>query len=196
MGNENIMDLTQWNNFWHMFRLPIMVSLLGALIGHYAKNGVIQLPIFLIPYSKSNWVKNNSAKMWKWASIIISPVLVVIDFLGFLIGIRFDENQADKRIYVELGFFGDILIGIGTGILAKTAIELTDTKNIYAEISTAFIAGFLGLSYIKDRQHKDLGIHGPDDMENNLDPSKSANLTKHLNETEKEPTSPETKQND
>jgi hypothetical protein len=182
---EKIADLTQWSIFWGTFRLPILVSLLGALIGHYSKNGVIQLPLFVILYSKSYWVQNISDKIpWLLIKLIALPVFIIIDFLSFLMGVRFDEEQSGKRIYLELGFLGDILIGIGTGILAKTAIELANTENIYAEVSTAFIAGFLGLSYIKERQRRDLGIDKPEDRNVHLDPSKIAEPMNHSFESE------------
>ncbi|WP_199614757.1 hypothetical protein [Paenibacillus alkalitolerans] len=152
--------------FWDTFKLSISVSLLGALIGHYSKNGVVQLPMFVIPYERSDTLKG--FPVWiRW-------LLTAIDFLRFIVGFRSNVEQANKRTYFELGFFGDILIGIGTGVLAKTAVQLSETQNVYAEISAAFIAGFAGLSYIRERQRKDLGLDGDSGSNSILDPSEVA----------------------
>lgn len=175
-------DISLWDNFWETFRLSILMSLLGALIGHYSKNGVIQLPLFVIPYEKGEIAKK-AAAYWR----ILKWPFIMIDYVRFLIGLRSNEEQAGKRTYFELGFLGDILIGIGTGILAKTAIELSETQNVFAEISASFISGFAGLSYIRERQKKDLGIHddeGTDGSGTPLDPSKVAQPAEYL-ETEK-----------
>ncbi|ANS74763.1 hypothetical protein AWM70_09280 [Paenibacillus yonginensis] len=157
-----------WPEFWSTFRVSILISLLGALIGHYSKNGVIQFPLFVIPYERSSWFSQCLDYPLKWGNllrkVIVYLLLGPIDLLLFVIGFRGDQ-YGSKRVYLELGWMGDILIGVGTGILAKTAVEMAGTNNLYAEVSAAFIAGFAGLSYIRDRQRKDLG------MDQKLDPS-------------------------
>lgn len=35
---------------------------------------------------------------------------------------------------------------------------MAGSESVYAEVSAAFIAGFAGLSYIRERQQKDLGL--------------------------------------
>ncbi|WP_223069401.1 hypothetical protein [Paenibacillus caui] len=160
--------LSNWTDFWGTFRLSILISLLGALIGHYSKNGVIQFPLFVIPYEKSSWLERCLTYPVKRGDglrkVLITVFLWPADIVLFVFGFR-GEQHGDKRVYLELGLLGDILIGIGTGVLAKTAVEMAGSENIYAEISAAFIAGFAGLSYIRERQRKDLGI------DRHLDPS-------------------------
>lgn len=155
--------------FWDTFKLSISVSLLGALIGHYSKNGVVQLPMFVIPFERSAFIKQ--------LPLVLRWPLTALDFIRFIVGFRSNEEQANRRTYFELGFLGDILIGIGTGILAKTAVQLSEMQNIYAEISAAFIAGFAGLSYIRERQRKDLGLDEGNDGTSILDPSRVAQPT-------------------
>lgn len=174
-----------WANFWGTFRLSILISLLGALIGHYSKNGVIQFPLFVIPYERSQFLIRCINYPLKWGNmfrtILVYIFLLPIDVLFFILGLR-AEMHGDKRVYLELGLLGDILIGIGTGILAKTAVEMAGSSNLYAEVSAAFIAGFAGLSYIRERQRKDLGI------DQVLDPSRvaEASLNNDTNEQQAE----------
>ncbi|MDO7904977.1 hypothetical protein Q5741_00950 [Paenibacillus sp. JX-17] len=165
----DVMAFNDWGSFWGVFRLSILSSLLGALIGHYSKNGVIQLPLFVIPYERGEWVTAILGHVSiSWVRLILNIILTPMDFVRFLLGIRWSQEQAGKRAYFELGLLGDILIGIGTGVLAKTATEMAQTQNVFAEMSAAFIAGFAGLSYIRERQRKDLD---PGDSEGKLDPS-------------------------
>jgi len=61
---------------------------------------------------------------------------------------------------LELGFLGDLLVGIGTGILAKTALALTNTSNDFSVVSASLLAGFAGLSYIQTLQTKGIRTGG------------------------------------
>ena len=156
-----------WDDFWITFRLSILISLIGALIGHYSKNGVIQFPLFVIPYERSEWLNRCLQTQGRWEGLrkgLTHLLLTPVDLLLFILGFRSDP-YGSQRVYLELGLLGDILIGVGTGILAKTTVEMAGSTNPYAEVSAAFIAGFAGLSYIRERQRKDLGMNRP------LDPS-------------------------
>jgi hypothetical protein len=167
-GGPAMEPIVSWTDFWETFRLSISISLLGALIGHYSKNGVIQFPLFVIPYERSEWFTRCLEYPLRWGNILRKIVVYLllgpVDVVLFILGFR-GEQLGSKRGYLELGLLGDILIGIGTGVLAKTAVEMAGSHNLFAEVSAAFIAGFAGLSYIRERQRKDLGI------DQNLDPS-------------------------
>jgi len=144
------------------------MSLLGALIGHYTKNGVIQLPLFVIPYEKGKWVQNMTPAIPLVGNVVMG-ILIFLDFIRFILGFRGNQEQAGRRPFLELGFLGDILIGVGTGVLAKTATEMAGTENVFAEISAAFLAGFAGLSYIlsrKEQKERELNEEpvNPDDL--------------------------------
>jgi hypothetical protein len=160
-GAEIVSSITSWADFWQTFGVSILVSLLGALIGYYAKNGVIQFPLIVIPYQKSPWLIRWLDYRSKWGNELRRMLVVIfctpVDLLLFIIGFRSDETD-HQRVYLELGFLGNILIGIGTGVLSKAAIEIAGSQSTFAEVSAAFIAGFAGLSYIQALQQKDLGI--------------------------------------
>ncbi|WP_261133799.1 hypothetical protein [Bacillus sp. Marseille-Q3570] len=148
-------NITTFKEFWVQFNLPIIMGLIGAVIGHYRNHGVIQLPTISIPYRIPIQLKG-------WYNITKFPlhiiILIVIDFICFIIGLRIwkrdtdDEEILDETIMIDLGFLGDMLIGVAAGILAKTAIELADVQSQFALISTSLLAGFAGLSYLKSQQ--------------------------------------------
>lgn len=177
-----------WTNFWETFRLSILISLLGALIGHYSKNGVIQFPLFVIPYERSQFLIKCTNYPLKWGkmfrTVFVYLILLPLDVLLFIIGLR-SETHGDRRVYLELGLLGDILIGVGTGVLAKTAVEMAGSSNLYAEVSAAFIAGFAGLSYIRERQRKDLGLDQVLDPSSVAEASLSGTNEQHAEKAEK-----------
>jgi len=144
-------DLTSWHGFWVTFKLPIAMSLIGAVIGHYRKNGVIQMPIFSIKYKRGPHFKN----MPNWL-IPIRWMYYLVDLVTYVIGLRWDSERPREAIWIDLGFLGDMLVGVGTGILAKTALAITNNTNPYLVISTSLLAGFAGLSYILSRQSSDM----------------------------------------
>ncbi|KKB35400.1 hypothetical protein [Bacillus thermotolerans] len=141
--------------FWSLYKVSIFMSLLGALIAHYVRKGTVQVPFLVIPYRKGKWTKKavslNVRRVWYRP---LSFIFTIVDFLLFIVGMRWDEEQAKRRIYFELGFLGDVLIGVGAGILSKTALQVTDIESIYAEVSAALLAGIAGLAYIRERQRK------------------------------------------
>lgn len=145
------MDINTFSGFMDTFQLPIIMSLIGALIGHFAQNGVLQFPTIVILYKKGNFLEG-----CKWYLKPIRAVYLCFHFLIFSLGLRFSEMSTDRGIYIEMGFLGDLLIGIGTGILAKTALSLVDTKNEFAVISSSLLAGYAGLSYFKARMEKEM----------------------------------------
>jgi hypothetical protein len=54
---EIAVSLNSWKDFWEVFRLPIIMSLIGVVIGHYRTNGVIQLPIIVMKYKKGSFLE-------------------------------------------------------------------------------------------------------------------------------------------
>lgn len=181
-------------SFWQTFRISVLMSLLGALIGHYSKNGVIQFPLFVIPYERGAWIEQILKTSLKWGNgikqTLVYLLFIPVDMLLFVLGAR-NESRSGKRVYLELGLLGDILIGVGTGVLAKTAVEMAGTDNIFAEVSAAFVAGFAGLSYIRDRQQKDLGLDRKLDPNNVAEASVDAisSDNSHMPNSENEPKS-------
>lgn len=148
-------DATTLSELWLEFRLPILMSLLGGMIGHFVKNGIIELPKFIIEYHGDAGAPSSN-RFW---SFIRRSWL----FLIFLLGYRGKRN-AGERIYFDLGFLGDLLIATGTGILAKTALAIADTDNPYAVISSALLAGYAGLSYLRGKANDDLSKTVPKEL--------------------------------
>ncbi|MGM0884064.1 MAG: hypothetical protein ACQEXQ_23885 [Bacillota bacterium] len=150
------MVISTFNEFIQVFGLPISMSLIGGLIGHFVKNGIVELPKLVIEYDEegltlsSNWFV-------KWIQRLYY-------FLIFVIGFR-NHNNAKKKIFFDLGFLGDLLIAIGTGILAKTALAMANTSDNFAVISSSLLAGYAGLSYLKGKQNKELADLFPEEME-------------------------------
>ncbi len=140
-------QITSIPQFIQWFGLPIAMSLIGGLIGHFVKNGIIELPKFVIEYTEdpASWPAN-----WFLRSLQRTG-----RFLLFLLGYRNRTNATDK-VFFDLGFLGDLLIAIGTGILAKTALALANTDSPYAVISSSLLAGYAGLSYLKTKQNKEI----------------------------------------
>lgn len=134
------------------FRVAIIASLIGAIIGHFKSNGYIQMPTVIIDYEKTNFFKADSPILLKSLNWLICPFEISL----FLVGIRFGNNKEKGAIFIELGFIGDMLVGIGAGILAQSALSLAETTNVYSVISTSLLAGFGGLSYIQSQQTKSL----------------------------------------
>lgn len=143
------MDINTLSGFISTYRLPVLMSLTGALIGHFSHYDSIQFPMILILYKKGNFLENCA---WYWMPIRI--IYLCLDFLIFILGLRFKETDANIGIYIEMGFLGDLLVGIGTGILAKTALALSDVNNDFAVVSSSLLAGFVGLSYITSKLEK------------------------------------------
>lgn len=150
------MVISTFNEFIQVFGLPISMSLIGGLIGHFVKNGIVELPKLVIEYDEegltlsSNWFV-------KWIQRLYY-------FLIFVIGFR-NHNNAKKKIFFDLGFLGDLLIAIGTGILAKTALAMANTSDNFAVISSSLLAGYAGLSYLKGKQNKELADLFPEEMD-------------------------------
>jgi hypothetical protein len=141
-------DINSIKGFIDSFKLPVSMSLIGSIIGHYRKNGVIQWPIFFIPYKPGEFLKDCA-----WWLKPIRWFYIIIDFILYILGIHIGEKR--ESISFDLGFLGDLLVGVGTGILAKTVLELADVKNEFAVVSTSLLAGFAGMSYIISLQNKD-----------------------------------------
>lgn len=132
------------------------MSLIGGLIGHFVKNGIVEMPKLVIEYDEdgltlsSNWLV-------KWIQRIYY-------FIIFVVGFR-DHRNAKKKIFFDLGFLGDLLIATGTGILAKTALAMANTSDNFAVISSSLLAGYAGLSYLKGLQNRELADLFPEEME-------------------------------
>ncbi len=156
-------DVTTISGFMEVFRLPIIMSLIGGLIGHFVKNGTVELPKLVIEFDVEEMVfSQNRLLLWLQMSY---------HFIFFILGYR-RKNNATKRVFFDLGFLGDLLIAIGTGILAKTALALAETDNDFAVISSALLAGYAGLSYLKGKANAELSetvlveVPGRDGSEN------------------------------
>lgn len=141
-------SINSLNEFWDYFKLPISMSLIGAIIGHYRKNGVIQWPIFNIAYEKGPFFENKSGIMK-----IIRCIYLFFDFIFYIIGIHIGKKR--EPVSFDLGYFGDLLVGIGAGIIAKCIIEVGDVENQFALISSSLLAGFAGMSYMLAFQRKE-----------------------------------------
>lgn len=150
------MVISTFNEFIQVFGLPISMSLIGGLIGHFVKNGIVELPKLVIEYDEEGLTLSSN---WfiKWIQRLYY-------FLIFVIGFR-DHKNAKKKIFFDLGFLGDLLIAIGTGILAKTALAMANTSDDFAIISSSLLAGYAGLSYLKGKQNKELADLFPEEME-------------------------------
>lgn len=146
-------SINSFATFWEVFKLPIFTSLIGAVIGHYKKNGVIQFPIIYFPYEQNDYVKNS-----RGLKKISAFLYTIFDFTIFVTGIRTKNGNEKDGIIIDLGFVGDLLIGVGAGILAKSALSLSHTQNEFAIITTSLLAGCAGLSYIKSKQIDHLDV--------------------------------------
>lgn len=149
MDISNIISSKTYNHDWDSFLFSIVISLLGAIIGHLRINGSIQMPVILITYKKANSLTDTKSK---WYTNLFKLLWLPFDFLLFLIGFRVGNNKEASAIAIELGFLGDMLVGVGTGALAFAAIGLTGSENIYSLMTTALIAGYGGFSYIQSIQ--------------------------------------------
>ncbi|WP_373232038.1 hypothetical protein [Cohnella sp.] len=140
-------DITTIPGFMEVFRLPIIMSLIGGLIGHFVKNGTIELPKVVIEFEDEevDFPKNR----------LLLRLRRSYHYIFFILGYRRKSN-ASRRVFFDLGFLGDLLIAIGTGILAKTALALAETDNDFAVISSALLAGYAGLSYLKGKANEEL----------------------------------------
>lgn len=149
------MVISSLHDFLKLFGLPISMSLIGGLIGHFVKNGIIELPKLVIEYDEEG-ITLSSNWFVKW-------IQRVYYFLIFLIGLR-NKRNAKKKIFIDLGFLGDLLIAIGTGIVAKTALAMAKTDDDFAVISSSLLAGYAGLSYLKGKQNNDLANSVPEEI--------------------------------
>lgn len=149
------MVISSLHDFLKLFGLPISMSLIGGLIGHFVKNGIIELPKLVIEYDEEG-ITLSSNWFVKWFQRVYY-------FLIFLIGLR-NKRDAKKKIFIDLGFLGDLLIAIGTGIVAKTALSMAKTDDDFAVISSSLLAGYAGLSYLKGKQNNDLANSVPEEI--------------------------------
>jgi len=140
-------EITSLQVFIQVFGLSISMSLIGGLIGHFVKNGIVELPRFVIEYTEENTVFSTNRFVRAFQRVYV--------FVLFMIGYR-NEDNAKKRIFFDLGFLGDLLIAIGTGIVSKTALALANTDNDFAVISSSLLAGYAGLAYLKTKQNKEI----------------------------------------
>ncbi|RCW45437.1 hypothetical protein [Paenibacillus prosopidis] len=150
------MVISTFNEFIQVFGLPISMSLIGGLIGHFVKNGIVELPKLVIEYDEEGLTLSSN-----W---FVKCIQRLYYFLIFVIGFR-NHNNAKKKIFFDLGFLGDLLIAIGTGILAKTALAMANTSDNFAVISSSLLAGYAGLSYLKGKQNKELADLFPEEMD-------------------------------
>lgn len=77
----------------------------------------------------------------------------------FLIGARFKRNIEAGAITLELGFLGDLLVGIGTGTLAYCAVVTSGVTNVPAIVTGSLLAGYGGFTYlqkVQDRSETDM----------------------------------------
>jgi hypothetical protein len=162
MNILNIFNSSTYKYSWDTLLISILISLLGAIIGHFRTNGSIQMPVIIITYKKPDLHKINISNWFylTWYNLIY----LLIDFLLFLVGIRIGTNKESSSISIELGFLGDLLVGVGTGVLAFATIGITGSKNTFSLITTSLLAGFGGFSYIQsvqeDRFKKKTGTYG------------------------------------
>lgn len=150
------MEIENVQQFIQVFGLPISMSFIGGLIGHFVKNGIVEMPKLVIEYDEEG-LKLSPNWLLKWIQRIYY-------FIIFVIGLR-DQHNAKKKIFFDLGFLGDLLIAIGTGILAKTALAMASTDDPYAVVSTSLLAGYAGLSYLKGKQNKELADLFPEELD-------------------------------
>ncbi|MCA0754793.1 hypothetical protein KP806_06995 [Paenibacillus sp. N4] len=150
------MEIGNVQQFIQVFGLPISMSFIGGFIGHFVKNGIVEMPKLVIEYDEEG-LKLSPNWLLKWIQRIYY-------FIIFILGLR-DQRNAKKKIFFDLGFLGDLLIAIGTGILAKTALAMASTDDPYAVISTSLLAGYAGLSYLKSKQNKELADLFPEELD-------------------------------
>ncbi|WP_256760001.1 hypothetical protein [Cohnella sp. WQ 127256] len=148
-------DINTLTGFFEVFRLPIIMSLIGGLIGHFVKNGIVELPKIVIEYDEEHIVLSRNR--------LLSWLQRIYHFIIFILGYRQKSNET-KRVFFDLGFLGDLLIAIGTGIVAKTALGLAETDNDFAVISSSLLAGFAGLSYLKGKANEELSKTVPEEV--------------------------------
>ncbi|WP_332276161.1 hypothetical protein [Bacillus subtilis] len=153
----------------------IIMSMIGALVGHLKSNGSIQMPLLLIDYKRKKDQRN--VKIYK------NPLKfsrIAIDFLLFLIGIRHGRNKNSDSLSLELGVFGDLIVGIATGSLSFAALGLSGANNTFTLITTSILAGFGGFSYIQNLQIENMNKQQSYDYQaTSLDPSKISHLDVH-----------------
>ncbi|MEV5028918.1 hypothetical protein [Paenibacillus sp. LPE1-1-1.1] len=150
------MVISSFQAFIQVFGLSISMSLVGGLIGHFVKNGIIELPKLVIEYDEDG-IALSSNWLIKW-------IQRSYYFAIFVIGFR-NHSNAKKKIFFDLGFLGDLLIAIGTGILAKTALSMANTTDNFAVVSSSLLAGYAGLSYLKSKQNKEFADLFPEEMD-------------------------------
>jgi hypothetical protein len=155
-GGHAAMVIASFQAFIEVFGLSISMSLVGGLIGHFVKNGIIELPKLVIEYDEDD-LKLSSNWLLKWLQRVYY-------FIIFVIGFR-DNSNAKKKIFFDLGFLGDLLIAIGTGILAKTALSMANTSDNFAVVSSSLLAGYAGLSYLKGKQNKEFADLFPEEID-------------------------------
>ncbi len=150
------MVITNIQQFISVFGLPISMSFIGGLIGHFVKNGIVEMPKLVIEYEEDGLPLSSNR--------LVKGIQRVYYFSIFVVGLR-DQRNAKSKIFFDLGFLGDLLIAIGTGILAKTALAMANTSDNFAVISSSLLAGYAGLSYLKSKQNRELADLFPEEMD-------------------------------
>ncbi|MCY8944295.1 hypothetical protein [Bacillus atrophaeus] len=161
-------------NLQHLI-FAITMSMVGAIIGHLKSNGSIQMPLLLIDYKRKKDHRN--VKIFKNP---LKFLRICFDFLLFLIGIRHGMNKNSNSLSLELGVFGDLIVGIATGSLSFAALGLSGANNTFTLITTSMLAGFGGFSYIENMQIKNMNKQeGYDYQATSLDSSSISQFESH-----------------
>ncbi|MEK4568789.1 MULTISPECIES: hypothetical protein [Bacillus] len=147
MGLENLLFIGDED--LEKLLVSLICSLIGSLIGHFKLNGVISLPVVYFFYECNLKYENG-----EWKKNLIKLPLIIIDFLLFLIGLRFKNNLRQGAITLELGFLGDMLVGVGTGIIAYSAVMASGTTSMPALMTSSLLAGYGGFTYLQKMQGK------------------------------------------
>ncbi|KGP73366.1 hypothetical protein [Pontibacillus yanchengensis] len=148
---------------WEIYKVAILVSLVGALIGHYKRNSCILLPIVSIDYKFKDFkrLKRKSYSTFKKGLMgLLITLKAFVYFVLYLVGIRFGDNKDTDPILFELGVIGDLIIGIGAGVIAQSTIIMSGAHDQLSVVVTALLAGFAGLSYIQKFQKESLDHAG------------------------------------
>jgi hypothetical protein len=166
---------------WDSLRIAIYISLLGSMIGHLKANGNVQMPFILIDYKKPTFL--SSRRFMQPMNI----VFLIIDFVLFFLGIRTGNNKDSESVILELGFIENLIVGVGAGVLAFATMGITKTDNIFMLISTAFLAGYGGFSYIQSvsTNNFDKSAEGSSNKHEDIVISKEPSPTTKTNNNEK-----------
>ena len=67
-------------------------------------------------------------------SLPLRWLYVLFDFLIFMCGLRLHRSQEKLGVWADLGFIGDLLVGVGTGIIAKCGLAIMESPSDFAGI--------------------------------------------------------------